>query len=113
MLSWRIYYDSGATFSNEDGGPGDAPAAGVVAINQSTGCGHHPTETFKSGEGRLFGEDWYWWRDDIGWLQGTHDGMIDQVMHCGARFVKQGRMCGHRQWEEVWNDVASDPDFTR
>lgn len=113
MVMWRIYYE-GESFDDSMGAPGDAPANGVVAINQTTGCQHHPTETFKTGETRLLGEDWYWWRADLGgWLQGTHDGMLDQVMHCGAQFVKQGRMLGHRQWEATWARVSSDPDFPR
>jgi hypothetical protein len=39
--------------------------------------------------------------------------MLDQIMHCGARWVKQGRMAGHVQWEAIWIAVASDPAFPR
>lgn len=33
MLAWRIYYDSGETFSLDDGGPEDAPECGVVGAS--------------------------------------------------------------------------------
>ena len=114
MLRWRIYYEDLTTFDDSQGGPGDAPANGVVAINQVTDCIHHPTETFKNTEARLYGEDWMWWRPDLGcWLQGERDGLLDAFMHTPAQFAKQGRMTGHKRWEELWTRVSSDPDFPR
>lgn len=114
MINWRIYYEDGSAFDSDMGTPAEAPANGVIAINQVTGCGHHPLDTFKTSEKRLFGEDWYWWRADLDcWLQGERDGMLDQFMHSGAQYAKQGRMTSHKLWEELWIKIASDPDFRR
>lgn len=107
-LRWRIYYDDGSVFSSEDGHAKDAPARGVIAIAQATGCDHHPLMRLKTGE-PLHGYDWYWWREDLAcWLTGTIDGMLDQMMHCDARWVKQGRMTSHAKWEGLWNAITTD-----
>jgi hypothetical protein len=111
-LLWSIYYENGTRFTSADGGPGDAPSQGVIAIQQRTGCQHHPLDISKTGEARLYGEDWYWWRDDLQfWCQGERDGLLDAVMNTGARWVKQGRMTSHRKWEELWLWLSNDPDF--
>lgn len=112
VIVWRIYYENGSSFDDSRGGPSDAPAQGVIAIQQRTGCEHHPNEILKSGEARLYGEDWMWWRPDLAqWMQGERDGLLDQVMNCGAVAVKQGRLTGHSRWEELWTALSHDPDF--
>lgn len=111
MLAWKIYYEDGSSFDDSTGEPSDAPAQGVIAIQQQTGCEHHPKEIFKNGD-RVGVEDWYWWRADLAcWLYGDRDGLLDQVMNCGAIAAKQGRMTGHRRWEELWTALSHDPDF--
>lgn len=39
-MIWTVFYHDGSTFSDEDGGPDEAPAVGVIAIvqyNRATG----------------------------------------------------------------------------
>ena len=120
MLSWRIYLEDGSTFDDSMGGPADAPAVGVLSIQQRTGCGHHPTEWLK-GEPTantrrpvemLEGANWYWWRDYTErWYRGDLLGLLDQSMHAGARFVKQGRVAAHETWERTMMAVQEDADF--
>ena len=122
MIRWRIWYADGATFDDSMGDPSEAPARGVLSIQQRTDCGHHPSEWLKPeqnlmGHGGAFfemleGADWFWWVPADGrWVRGDLFGMIDQFMHCGAQFLKQGRYVSHELWEEHLMAVGRDRDY--
>lgn len=120
MIRWKVYYADGSTFSNEDGGPGDAPSTGVLSIRQRLDCDHHKDQWLKA-EGRhnsdgrvvlvlLENSNWYFWADGH-WFRTDLLGFLDQAMHCGARYLKQGRYVTHEAWERAMMQVQSDPDF--
>lgn len=114
MTFWRITYEDGSTFSSGDGGPGEAPAVGVVAIRQRLHCksGHHESEILKSGEPRILSADLYWWRPDAEeWMEGDLLGFLDQAKHCGAVHLKEGRVVPHNTWEKLWAKISNDPAF--
>lgn len=123
MIQWRVYYEDGTTFDDTMGGPGDVSPIGVLSIQQRNDCTHHRTEWLKNevlmGSDRKFvemleGADWYWWREDTQrWMRGDLLGWLDQAMHAGARWLKQGRCASHEVWERTIMKVQSDPDFSR
>jgi len=116
-MNWRIYYEGGSTFDESMGSPSDAPATGVVAIVQRNDCSHHPTEWLKlepRGNSQqpvelLEGLNWFWWREDQQrWYRGDMLGFLDQAMHCGARYLKQGRYVSHNEWESLVPRMSND-----
>jgi hypothetical protein len=122
MIQWRVYGE-GWTFDSTMGGPQDVPAVGVVSIKQRNDCDHHPTTWMKAEAlhnvnafgtvyNLLEGADHYWWREDKQcWFRGDLLGFLDQAMHCGAQYLKQGRYLTHEDWEKLVRVVQDDPDF--
>lgn len=120
MPRWRIYYEDGTSFDSDQGGPGDAPAMGVLSIQQRAHCAHHPVEWMKAETTlntampvqMLEAANYYWWRDDTAsWYRGDLMGFMDQAAHCGARWLKVGRCADHATWERTMMRVQQDPDF--
>jgi len=65
MHPWKIWYDDGSTFSNEDGNPEDAPIDGVQAILQWLPLGNYDI---------IPPADYYWWLWDR-WASGNTSGL--------------------------------------
>lgn len=53
-MIWQVFYHDGSTFSDEDGGPDEAPATGVIAIVQRNRATKYQV---------LAREDFYVWRE--------------------------------------------------
>lgn len=90
-MRWCVFYDDHSTFSNEDGGPADAPAHGVIVVVVDMG---------DNGVRAIHGADFYWWRGDT-WWGGDLTGFLDQSAKFGATWVKQGRMILPNDWQEI------------
>jgi hypothetical protein len=103
--SWRIYYANGRKYDSERGTPAEATPTGVIAIVQKRDSLHWPYEV-------VHRFDWYWWRpDERAWYGGDTYGMIDQMMHCGAMWPKQGRAVSDDQFAKIIHQATHDPDF--
>ena len=81
MLQWRIYYDDGSTYSNEDGELVAAPSFGVQAIV----C------------------------DPDVWHSGDFVGLIDFLIRKGI--VKFGRLASNEDYHNAVNAAQKDTDF--
>lgn len=81
MPKWRIYYDNGLTFSDEDGTLKEAPAFGVQAIV----C------------------------DPDIWHGGDFTGLIDYLVRTGL--VKFGRLTTNEKYHAAVDGARTDPDF--
>ena len=101
---WRIYYDDGSTFDSLDGGPEDAPSAGVQCIVEPDA---------DAGRVVLNSFDWYyfhpesgcWWGSD---LYGLLDKLLNRIEVVG---VCSGRNCSN--YNEILHRATNDPDFPR
>jgi len=80
-VNWRIYYDDGSTFSNEDGSLQDAPAFGVQAVV----C------------------------DPDLWGTGDFVGLIDYLIKIGI--VKFGRLARNEDYHQALTTARQDPDM--
>jgi len=80
-LCWRIFYDDGSAFSNEDGTLVDAPAFGVQAVV----C------------------------DPDLWHGGDFVGLIDFLVRKGI--VKFGRLTSNEKYRAAVTAAQNDPDF--
>lgn len=115
-MQWKLYYDDGTTFSDEDGTWGDAPARGVQAIGRSD-----------KDHGRYTGTgDYYvYWRYgpiamDIAGLWDylieinspeAHKRLSDVNFDALTEQVKFGRFIGHDEFMQIKIRADSDPDF--
>lgn len=105
-MKWKIYYEDGSTFSDEDGTIEEAPARGVICIVQADGS-----------LGRRFelDEDFYVWSEAVGWKQGWTAmnifGLMDFLIELGL--VKFGRMTDDQNYQAIKRRAAEDPGFPR
>lgn len=106
MILWRIYYDDGTSFSNQEGNPESAPVVGVIALNQATPTDEHrPFETH-------FSADWYWWDPRRNrWGSGDTHGFLDNAMRLGAVWPKQGRWVPDAEYQLLLGRAQRDSDF--
>lgn len=72
MLAWRIYYDSGETYSDVDGSPSSAPGQGVLAIAQANPLTGHDV---------LHLADYYLYKGGK-WIGLDLFGLLDHVLNC-------------------------------
>lgn len=98
MVDWRIYYGDGATFSNEDGPPEQAPAGGVIAVAWYD----------EDNRRRLaHGTDYYIF-DDGRWMGVDASGFWQYMAEPGFKFVKLGRMVGDLKFRSVMSKAMND-----
>lgn len=107
MLTWRIYYGDGTTFSNEDGSPFNAPTRNVQGIV------HHDVNV---GKKIVAKKDVYWWNDVEGCWYGCADrnliGFWDYLGEAGtAKYILIGRSISDEQYDAVIKQMINDPDF--
>lgn len=99
-MKWRIWYDDGSTFSNEDGRPQDAPGRGLICIVQVDE---------RTGRRRLTG-DYYVWM--LGrWFSVDLFGLWDYLSKQGMKVVKFGRFASYTRYAEICRRADSDPAF--
>jgi hypothetical protein len=83
-MRWKIYYDGGSTFSDENGTPDQAPAFGVLAVV----C-----------------------EPDL-WGCGDVVGLIDYLAQPGmSKCIRFGRLVANEVYERVLYTARHDTDF--
>lgn len=99
-MRWRIYYDNGGTFSNDDGSPWDAPRVGVVLVVQSDE---------RAGWVVACGDDYFYWEPGVGgWRNTSQFGFFDHLIRCKAPLALFGRMVSDEKYAEIRRQVADE-----
>ncbi|HSH00477.1 MAG TPA: hypothetical protein VLB27_10525 [candidate division Zixibacteria bacterium] len=103
MPAWRIYYDDGSTFSDEDGGPEAAPSEGFVCAVGYDERGQRYI---------MHGWDFYQW-DDEGkqWWGMDRYGLHDRLRRNLVFAYKEGRTVTRTQFEALIARAHADADF--
>lgn len=101
-MKWRVYYDSGATFSDDDGPPEAAPPLGVQAITQvaDPAIGRRVCSRF----------DFYWFEAGE-WHGSDQFGLWDYLQRVSPSIVKFGRVMSRLEFEAIVNRAVTDPDL--
>lgn len=100
-LKWKIWYSDGSTYSESDGPLENAPKCGVIVVAQTD-------ETV----GRKLDRSCdYYVLHDYG-LRGVDQfGLYDYLTQPGYKLVFFGRTVSDKQWSEIWDAAANDPDL--
>lgn len=103
-MRWRIYYADGSTFSNEDGGPHDAPYYGVQAV-----CQPEPDVGLET----LHAFDYYTYAKGRWYGLSGHDGLVDHVTAYAPQIMALvvGRQIQRQQYQAIMRRALHDPDF--
>lgn len=104
MLTWRVYYDSGATFDDSMGMPWQSPRDGAVGVVQADAT---------YGREMLEG-DYFIFRKDTGkWSFHDRYGLMDQIIAFAPAVVavRAGRYVTNEQWNAIKIAMINDPDF--
>ena len=105
LTDWRVYLASGAIVDAHQTGVRNVPTFGVLVISQ-------PDMDVPGGWSLLHSRDWYWWRPDLKiWCGGDLHGWLDQAMHCGAMWPKQGRTVQNKMWQEVMERATAERPY--
>ena len=91
MIDWKIYYGSGATYSNEDGSPESAPCTRVICV------------AFYDDDNRrkiCHQADYYLW-DGRRWYSADASGFWQYMQEPGAKVVKFGREIGDLAYRTI------------
>ncbi len=102
-MKWRVYYTGGATFSDKDGSPFEAPALGVQTIVQADP---------EVGRYIVARRDYYWWdveRDR--WFGGDYAGFFQYMVTPGPRRALFGHYVTNAEYEACAKAAHLDPDF--
>lgn len=107
MPRWRIYYAGGATYSDSDGSPFDAPKRGALVIVRADR---------QVGRIVIFDCHYYCWRDDVGWFGvGKTDtlgaGLVEYLMEAGPRVVLFGYTVTNEEFNNTMRAAMNDADF--
>lgn len=90
---WKIWYDDGSTFSNEDGTPEEAPVDGILAILEkranNTIMNHHANE-------------YYYWTGE-NWFSGNL-ASLERWLRKELPNLKYGRWTKDSIWKEVMKE---------
>lgn len=110
-MKWRIYYDSGETYSDVDGAITNAPCDGVQVVVQ-----FDPDV----GVERLFYKHFYVWSwEHQRWLglgdqrapSDGHWGLFDYLRQPGWKKIVAGRTVPYSVFSKVLEKAVQDPDF--
>lgn len=102
-MQWRVYYTGGATFSDGDGAPFDAPAVGVQVIVQK-----EP----EIGRYLLAQRDFYWWDAERQfWFGGDQAGFYQYLFQPGPKKVLFGAFVSNAEYQEWIRQAHQDKDF--
>lgn len=109
MLKWRIYYDAGQTYSNEDGPIEKCPGHGVLSIAY---------EDRAVGRGVMRGFDFYFYMREEWYgcdLAGRNDYTFNNDPTTGERFPIevwcQGRGVSDIEFQRALQEALHDPEL--
>lgn len=95
-MKWRFYYTEDNTVDDAF----DAPPFGLLCIL------HRDIEL---GWVILHSSNWYWYAQDQWWGGDLH-GMLDQMMHLGATWPKQGRTVHNTEYNDTLLRALADKE---
>jgi len=105
MPKWRIYYDDGSTFSDDDGAPHEAPPFGFI-------CAVGYDET--GARYIMHGWDHYCWDHAAQqWWGMDQHGLIDRLARNLVYAYKQGRTVTKSRFQELMQLANLDRDFVQ
>lgn len=100
-VEWVVWYDGGASFSNIDGPPENAPRWGVLCVAAYSGF-----------HGRMIwhGTDYYAWKANE-WISFDTTGLFDYLANHPGRekIVLMGRHVRPDEFHRVYQMAADDP----
>ena len=100
MITYRIFYADGSTYSSADGPVEDAPGLGVVVV------------LIQPDEGESFvivGHDFYCWHADQGrWWGADQAGLWDYLQRPGWRKVILGRTVSNGDYGRIHAQAMRD-----
>lgn len=100
-IKWKIWYDGGGTYCDEDGPPEDAPCRGVLIIAQYD---NHTNYSFcRSNDFYIFSEKMGGWQG-VDWF-----GLFDYLIEPGFKIVKFGRTVDNREYMDIIHKAMHDP----
>ena len=102
-MRWKVYYIDGATFSNIDGEPQDAPGGGVLAVAQEddiVGAVVHQQNDFYCFDEQFGG----WYGLDV-------FGLTQYLMRPGFKVVKLGEVMTTETYKTLIKSLREDPDL--
>lgn len=92
---WRIYYDDGSTYSDQDGSPFHAIPTGVIVV--AVERPNHP-----NGFGLNYEKEAFYWRPDIGWQACDKYGLADyEMLYRGPKVMLFGRSIRDETYFEI------------
>lgn len=103
QIQWRVFYTDGATFSNLDGNPYEAPKEGIQVILKVDP---------DVGRFMLAGRDYYWFdhlRQE--WFGGDMAGFYQHLRQHGPSCVLFGTYVTHREYQACVIAALADEDF--
>jgi len=100
---WKIFYDDGSTYSDQDGTIETAPKLGVIIVASSD-----------PDVGRKYDRscDYYVWHS-YGWRGVDQFGLYDYLSQSGSKVVLFGRTVEDRRWKEIWQQAIDDDYLPR
>lgn len=98
-MKWKIYYNDGTTYCDQDGSPFDAPGRGVQIV---------AIEDNRVGRILLGKEDNYWWLNDR-WYGGDLFGLYDYLQDSGPKKVIFGRVIDMDSFNSIIKIATTDP----
>lgn len=100
MRKWRIYYDNGEVFTDDDGSPWEAPRTGVIAITQ-------PNE--RVGWHVLYSADAYYFEDEReGWNKADEYTKWDHLCRAKYPLLVFGRMMASSEYETLLRRIRKE-----
>jgi hypothetical protein len=98
VLGWRVWYNNGTTFSNEDGLPEEAPLDGIQII----------VEWLDNGQRHYhYGRDFYIWTGDR-WNHG-YQREFDTWVRNLLKQIKYGYCTSDENYEKIIKEAKSWP----
>ena len=105
MVTWKVYYGDGSSFSDEDGAAADAPVMDVQVIAQAAGC--------DIGRHLISRHDFYWFEPGE-WFGGDQWGLFDYLLRSqGRSVVKFGRYVTRVAFDAALLQAANDLDLPK
>ena len=102
MIEWRVYYENGDVYDNEQGSWEDAPVDGVQCV-----AVRHPIY----GRQVYHGADYYLDPPFGDHISQTND--LGPTLRKGVRWIKFGRSVPREQYEKVLKQACDDPAFPK
>ena len=102
-MNWKIIYSDGSSFSDEDGGPEQAPGWGVQFILQKDNT---------VGVEVLHSVDNYIWKDNQ-WFAVDTWGFSNYLMQPGFKITKFGEYIPNDKYREMFKMAFTDKDLPK